>query len=45
MWARTFESKETKKYAIDKWLYLMTQNNYWVTKLLKESIEWAISFG
>ena len=44
IWARTFESKQTKKYAIDKWLYLMTQNNYWATKILKESIEGAVSF-
>ncbi|MDQ7022722.1 MAG: hypothetical protein Q9M97_04230 [Candidatus Gracilibacteria bacterium] len=45
MGARTFESKEIKKYAINKGLYLMTQNNYGATKILKESIKGAISFG
>jgi hypothetical protein len=45
MWARTFSDEQTKDYALKKWLYIMKENHKWKTKMLKESVIWALAFA
>jgi hypothetical protein len=45
MWARTFSSEATKKFAIKNWLYLVTENHEWKAKIVKESIKSAVAFS